>query len=737
MSGLRGGSELHLPESQDAGLLRVSPADGYAGGEEGITTERLPLQRAVIAGGIRCRFFDAVAGIRVEPVEGDAGVLVGVDALGGVGQQQCIMPVDIEKGTIRPGVGGDKAVQVAQLDDGSQLFCQFHAGADVAYLLIAEGAGVELQSEPPGKRHIKAEFEGGFAVGVAVGAGGEVAADGVGRKEVGGRPLHAEAVAGIGVIAQPEFLMEGGRADIQPSAAGAAALEGDIRELLPQLPHLLVVAGDVVEIEIALQGGGQMRGTGVGNLAVAVPFHVGDTGCLPQRAAHRLGELQRGGADIQHQLVAFLPWEDAGQRERQLRAAGVQVTLWADHFRFHPDTEINAAGGSMLCQALQALRQFGGVGLPVTQRGGVIIPLPEPAVIQHKEFCTESGGALHHLPHGRLMHIEMHALPAVEQSAAALCTVRQNPAAQVAVHIPAGGAAARAAECQHGGGQGDASARAEGVGAVLKIVSHAQEQVSVAAVFEAQFVIAAPGQRTHQAVAVVFIRRGICCQQEAGRALLRRLDPGRAADGKSVAAADAFLAQVILSGPSAAKSGEVVLPGAQRQRCAVCPNQQHVARPSVFQNRAQREDILLCHGADGGGHAQFRVARVAQSGAESCFIRLHGFHPQITAQGAVRPPQLQGILPGIIAPEPAGVEICGNQRPLCRRSGKGIIRVVQPHSQSGEEELALLIDPQGELQIPGKKMVGGHGKECYSASLAKPGRQVKKLAAETCFCFGG
>lgn len=105
MSGLRGGSELPLPESQDAGLLRVSPADGYAGGEEGITTERLPLQRAVIAGGIRCRFFDAVAGIRVEPVEGDAGVLVGVDSLGGVGQQQCIAPVDIEKGTIRPGVG--------------------------------------------------------------------------------------------------------------------------------------------------------------------------------------------------------------------------------------------------------------------------------------------------------------------------------------------------------------------------------------------------------------------------------------------------------------------------------------------------------------------------------------------------------------------------------------------------------------------------------------------------------
>lgn len=75
--------------------------------------------------------------------------------------------------------------------------------------------------------------------------------------------------------------MEGGSADIQAPAAGAAALESDIRELLPQLPHLLVVPGDVVKIEIALQGGGKVRGTGVGNLAVAVPFYVGDAGRFP------------------------------------------------------------------------------------------------------------------------------------------------------------------------------------------------------------------------------------------------------------------------------------------------------------------------------------------------------------------------------------------------------------------------------------------------------------------------
>lgn len=183
LSARRVGLALHLRESQDTGLLGVSPANGHAGGEKDITAERFPMQRAVVAGGIRRQFADAVAGIRLKAVEGDSGLLVGVDALGGIGQQQSFAPVGVEQGTIRSGIGGNEAVQVAQLDDGAQLFGQLHTGADIAHLVIAEGARVKLQPEPPGERHIETEFEGGFAVGVAVGAGGEVAADGVCREE--------------------------------------------------------------------------------------------------------------------------------------------------------------------------------------------------------------------------------------------------------------------------------------------------------------------------------------------------------------------------------------------------------------------------------------------------------------------------------------------------------------------------------------------------------------------------
>lgn len=81
-----------------------------------------------------------------------------------------------------------------------------------------------------------------------------MAADGIGREEVGCCPLHAQAVAGIGVVGKPEFLVKGGGADIEPAAAGRAALEGDAREFLPQAAHGGVIVRDVVEEEVAPDG---------------------------------------------------------------------------------------------------------------------------------------------------------------------------------------------------------------------------------------------------------------------------------------------------------------------------------------------------------------------------------------------------------------------------------------------------------------------------------------------------
>lgn len=117
------------------------------------------MQRAVCAGGIRGELGDGVAGCGIQPAQGDAGVLVGVDPLRGVGQEQGPPLVGVEQGAVRPFVGGDQAVQLAQLGDGAELFCKRHAAADFLHLVIGEGAGVELQPEAACQGYVKSEFE--------------------------------------------------------------------------------------------------------------------------------------------------------------------------------------------------------------------------------------------------------------------------------------------------------------------------------------------------------------------------------------------------------------------------------------------------------------------------------------------------------------------------------------------------------------------------------------------------
>lgn len=113
-----------------------------------------------------------------------------------------------------------------------------------------------------------------------------MAADGIGREEVGCCPLHAQAVAGIGVVGKPEFLVKGGGADIEPAAAGRAALERDAREFLPQAAHGGVIVRDVVEEEVALLLCRQVGGAGIAHFPVAIPLDVGNARILCQGAAH-------------------------------------------------------------------------------------------------------------------------------------------------------------------------------------------------------------------------------------------------------------------------------------------------------------------------------------------------------------------------------------------------------------------------------------------------------------------
>ena len=214
-------------QKHNAGLVGAVPADGDTIGKQIISAERLLVRGAVVSGGIRQELGDAVARVGRDAAQGDAGVLVRVGALGGVGQQEGLGAVCVEQGAIRPFVGGDEAVELSQLGEGAQAVCKGNALLVFGSISRGEGAGIQFQTEAAGQGNIKAEFGGGCAPGVEVGAGGDMAANGIGGEDVGGSPLHAEAVVRVGVVAKPKFLVQGSCSGIHAPATGRAALEGD------------------------------------------------------------------------------------------------------------------------------------------------------------------------------------------------------------------------------------------------------------------------------------------------------------------------------------------------------------------------------------------------------------------------------------------------------------------------------------------------------------------------------
>ena len=83
---------------------------------------------------------------------------------------------------------------------------------------------------------------------------------------------------------------------------------------------------------------------------------------------------------------------------------------------------------SLLHKPSDAVRQFVSVDLPVTKStvvGKTGILDTEPAVIHHEKFATHRCNIRHHLVHARLIDVEIHTFPAVQQDLAKLITMSQ------------------------------------------------------------------------------------------------------------------------------------------------------------------------------------------------------------------------------------------------------------------------------------------------------------------------
>ena len=121
------------------------------------------------------------------------------------------------------------------------------------------------------------------------------------------------------------------------------------------------------------------------------------------------------------------------------------------HFRLNPYSEADSMSIGTLHQPAYAVRKLVLVHLPVAE-GAVVgqtgIFLTEPAVVHDEELSSHIGYVLHHLVHSRLVDVEIHTLPAVEQDLAELPAVGQLVVAAPPVEVAAGTAQTFVRICQ-------------------------------------------------------------------------------------------------------------------------------------------------------------------------------------------------------------------------------------------------------------------------------------------------
>ena len=152
-------------------------------------------------------------------------------------------------------------------------------------------------------------------------------------------------------------------------------------------------------------------------MAVEVPLHIVD-GILPENLADGFHQIIPDflPGEIQHQLMAAEGMGIIRCLQRPIRVCAVEVGVHADHFRLEPEAELQPPLVGRLCHPLETIFQLGHIDLPVTQRGIVITPLAEPAVIQDQKLNAQILGSLCQMIHLLIIEVEIGGLPVVHQN---------------------------------------------------------------------------------------------------------------------------------------------------------------------------------------------------------------------------------------------------------------------------------------------------------------------------------
>ena len=292
-----------------------------------------------------------------------------------------------------------------ELEDLAVLLIKLRLGQDLLFLHRQQMLQIQLIAQAPEEGHIAPGSQGGGPKGLGMGRGGDMGAHGGLRIEVTEALLDIQALDRVRVVGAPDLGRIAEHAQVEPVAAGGAALEEDLFSR-PEDPAQHLIQAQDIPVGLGAQGNA---------MAVHVPFHIGDRGGV-QHTGHIFHDVVPDLLlrQVQQQLMAAQDRLEA-VGEGPFRVGPVEVGIRVDGLRLEPEAEPHPQALHLVPQALEAVGQFFHIHIIVAQTGPVIIALAEPAVVQDKELAAQLLCPHRQIHQAAVGKVEHQALPVVEE----------------------------------------------------------------------------------------------------------------------------------------------------------------------------------------------------------------------------------------------------------------------------------------------------------------------------------
>ena len=218
---------------------------------------------------------------------------------------------------------------------------------------------------------------------------------GDGGEEIGGAPLHIDALQSIGVVAHPELIEVGEKAIVGTSATRSTILYDDIgifgANALAELNERLVI----FDVEVALFFHRQVLAAMIHHRSVGIPLDVSYLGVVAKQVVKDAESevLHLGICEVEDDLCSttslygFASWSLDDPVGMSLIELGDSV----GHLGFDPDAELYAVLLGIAQQTGNAIGEFACIDHPVAERRVVDIAwilVTKPTVVHHEEFAT-------------------------------------------------------------------------------------------------------------------------------------------------------------------------------------------------------------------------------------------------------------------------------------------------------------------------------------------------------------